>query len=151
MIKVIRTDNQNKDFIELVAELDKELAVRDGEDAAFYQQYNINKGLDQAVVAYSDNEPLGSGAFKPYNEDTIEIKRMFVPLSKRGKGVAVHLLKELETWALELGYKYAILETGSKFPEAIRLYEKSGYYVIPNYDQYAGVDLSICFRKELGK
>ena len=149
MISVVRTNNQNQDFIDLVKDLDIELAKRDGEDAPFFQQYNINAGLNQAVVAYKDNLAMGSGAFKKYSNDTCEIKRMFVPEYARGKGIAGIVLKELEQWALELGYKFAILETGIKMPEAIRLYEKSGYERIPNYDQYAGVDLSVCYKKDL--
>jgi hypothetical protein len=60
------------------------------------------------------------------------------------------VLRELETWAGELHYTSCLLETGLKQPEAIRLYEKNGYALIPNYGQYAGVDNSVCFEKVLG-
>jgi GNAT superfamily N-acetyltransferase len=61
------------------------------------------------------------------------------------------VLAELETWAAELGCSKCVLETGGKQPEAIRLYEKSGYKRIPNYGQYVGVENSICFEKSLGQ
>jgi len=67
----------------------------------------------------------------------------------RGKGIATKVLIELEKWTKELGYEKCILETGKKQPEAIALYKKNGYELIPNFGQYAGVDNSICFKKEM--
>jgi hypothetical protein len=55
----------------------------------------------------------------------------------------------LEKWTAELSYGKCILETGIKQPEAIGLYKKSGYTVIPNYGQYAGIENSVCFEKQL--
>ena len=74
---------------------------------------------------------------------------MYVPPANRGKGIASHVLSALETWAGELNYKKCILETGEKQPEAIRLYKKNNYRIIPNYGQYEGVSNSICFEKTL--
>lgn len=79
----------------------------------------------------------------------MEIKRKFVPTKMRGKGVAVAVLNELESWARELGYEKCVLETGDKMLEAIGLYKKCGYKIISNYGQYANVENSICFEKEL--
>ena len=77
----------------------------------------------------------------------MEVKRMFVPQEQRGKGIASRILKELESWAAELGYKKCILETGEKQPEAIALYKKNNYVVIKNYGQYVDVESSVCFEK----
>ena len=74
---------------------------------------------------------------------------MFVPESHRNKGIASEILQALEIWSKELGYKKCILETGKKQPEAIRLYEKNQYVIIPNYGPYENVENSICFEKEL--
>lgn len=79
----------------------------------------------------------------------MEVKRMFTLPEKRGKGLASAILKELESWAKELGYKTTILETCKRQTEAVTLYNKCGYQVIPNYGQYIGIDNSICFEKEL--
>ena len=149
MIQIIRTNSDNQDFQALVGLLDKELAIRDGEEHAFYAQFNKIDSIRNVIVAYENETAVGCGAFKKYKEETVEIKRMFVRLENRGQGMAVEILKELETWAIEENYKFAILETGFKQPEAIRLYEKSGYEVIPNYGQYAGVENSICMKKGL--
>lgn len=149
MISLIRTDSSNEDYRKLVLELDKDLAARDGDDAPFFAQYNKSDDIKYVIVAYQDNVPVGSGAIKHYEDDVVEVKRMYVPPVHRGKGIATVVLKELEVWAKELNYSKAILETGKKMVEAIRVYEKNGYSLIPNYGQYAGVEESVCFEKEL--
>lgn len=149
MITLKRTDSSDKDFQSLVVELDKELRIRDGEEHAFFAQFNQIDHLRQVVLAYDQDRPVGCGAVKPYEPGCMEIKRMFVPLDMRGRGIAGRVLRELEQWALELGHGRCVLETGDKQPEAIRLYEKSGYQVIPNYGQYVGVNSSVCFEKVL--
>lgn len=100
-------------------------------------------------MAYDQDQAAGCGAFKYYDTDTVEIKRMYVPVSMRGRRIAVRVLDELEAWARELGYSKTILETGFKQVEAIRLYEKCGYERIPNYGQYIESESSICFTKNL--
>ncbi|MDQ2692245.1 MAG: GNAT family N-acetyltransferase, partial [Chloroflexota bacterium] len=89
----------------------------------------------------------GCGAIKEYSPGVVEVKRMYTSPESRGKGVATNVLSELEAWAGELSYGTCILETGKKQPEAIRLYQKNGYKVIPNYGQYAEVENSLCFEK----
>ncbi|MFT6883436.1 MAG: putative acetyltransferase [Marinoscillum sp.] len=147
---IIKTDSSNSDFVALVALLNAELAIRDGEeDHAFYDQFNKITSVKHCAVLYSDEVAVGCGALKAFDDNTAEVKRMFVKLEQRGKGLAVTILTELETWAKELGFGKCILETGFKQPEAIALYKKCGYQVIENYGQYAGVSTSICFEKVL--
>ena len=149
MIQIIRTDSENKDFIELVKHLDDELAIRDGDEHAFYAQYNKIAKLKFVVLAYEDDKALGCGAIRELSSGLMEVKRMFVPLKSRGKGIATKILLELEKWARELLYTKCVLETGLKQPEAIRLYKKNGYSLIPNYGQYADMGNSVCFGKNI--
>ena len=149
MISIIRTNSGNTDFVELVRHLDVELAERDGKDHSFYAQFNKIDMIKHVVVAYDDGQPVACGAIKEYEPGTMEVKRMFTRLDHRGKGIAAGVLSELEKWAAEMNYSKCVLETGKKQPEAIRLYEKSGYKLIPNYGQYAGVENSVCFEKSL--
>jgi putative acetyltransferase len=146
---LIRTNSDNPDFQKLVALLDQDLAIRDGAEHAFYAQYNKINLIKHAVVAYQQEVPVGCGAIKSYADQTTEVKRMYVLPEYRGQGIAAKILAELEKWAHELGYAACILETGKKQPEAIRLYQKSGYNQIPNYGQYAGVENSVCMTKSL--
>jgi len=149
MIQIIRTNSENKDFIELVKHLDIELAERDGEDHPYYAQFNKIDKIKFVVIAYENEKPVGCGAIKQYEPRTMEIKRMYVLPENRGRGIANKILSELETWTTELSFKKCILETGKKQPEAIRLYKKNGYILIRNYGQYAQVENSVCFEKEM--
>jgi putative acetyltransferase len=149
MYTIKRTNSEDFDFQNLVVELDRDLAIRDGDEHAFFAQFNSIATIKHAIVVYEGNGAVGCGAIKEYEKGVLEIKRMYVPLEKRGKGIASLILNELEQWANELGYSKCVLETGYKQPEAIRLYEKNNYRVIPNYGQYAEVESSICFEKIL--
>ena len=151
MMVHIRTNSGNRDFISLVKLLDEDLAVRDGAEHGFYAQFNTIDSLDHVVVAYENNIPVSCGAFKKFSSDSAEVKRMFTLPEHRGKGFAAMVLKELEQWGKELSYHSFVLETGKKQPEAMRLYEKSGYHLIPNYGQYIGIENSLCFEKQLVK
>ncbi len=149
MIHCIRTDSTHADFKKLVTELDAELRIRDGDESEFFEQFNKSDSIKYAVIIYQNGVAVGCGALRPYTNDKIEVKRMYVPLEHRSKGLATVVLKELEKWALELGYHHLILETGIRQPEAIKLYTKNGYNGIPNYGQYQGVSSSVCFEKHL--
>ena len=149
MPTLLRTNSTNPDFIALVKELDADLAIRDGADHSFYDQFNKITNIKHTIVAYENKTPVGCGAIKEYAPDAMEVKRMYVPPALRGKGIASTVLAELEKWAKELNYRKCILETGKKQPEAIALYKKSGYCIIPNYGQYENVENSLCFEKNL--
>lgn len=101
------------------------------------------------VMAYSDGEPVGCGAFRPYDEQTVEIKRMFVHGEARGQGVARRILEALETEARRRGYSRSVLETGNKNYEAIAAYPACGYARIEAFGQYVGDPKSVCFGKVL--
>ena len=149
LMKILRTTSENPDFQKLVKQLDAYLAIMDGEEHAFYHQYNKIDMLKNCVVIFDNDEAVACGAIKELDTKSMEVKRMFTLPEKRGKGLASAILKELESWAKELGYKKTILETGKRQTEAVTLYNKCGYQVIPNYGQYIGIDNSICFEKEL--
>lgn len=149
MIKVIRTDSGNQDFIELVKYLDADLAERDGDDHLFYAQLNKVNKIKYVIVAYKNGKPISCGALREYSSNTMEIKRMYTSPESRGKGIATKVLTELEIWASELSYEKCVLETGKRQPEAIGLYKKKGYKLIPNYGNYANMENSLCFEKEI--
>jgi putative acetyltransferase len=147
--EIIRTNSDNPDFIHLVKQLDADLAERDGSEHDFYAQFNKIDKIRHAVVAYDRGVPVSCGAIKQYNAAAMEVKRMYTLPENRGMGIASLVLNALEEWAKELSYAKCVLETGKKQPEAIALYTKNGYVVIPNYGQYAGIENSVCFEKKL--
>ncbi|RZK58042.1 MAG: N-acetyltransferase [Pedobacter sp.] len=149
MTTTIRTDSEHPDFIALVKHLDAYLADIDGNEHAFYAQFNKIDKIKHVVVAYENEIPLGCGAIKELSPVAMEVKRMYTSPNGRKKGIATTILKELESWTGELGYENCLLETGKKQLDAISLYKKCGYRRIPNYGQYIGVENSVCFRKEV--
>jgi GNAT superfamily N-acetyltransferase len=149
MLRLIRTNSENQDFVYLVKQLDAYLKVMDGEEHAFYNQFNNIDVLKNTIIVFINNKPVGCGAFKNYQSNSIEIKRMFTVPDYRGQGVASKILTALEDWAKELNYSTSILETGIRQVEAVQFYKKNGYKMIPNYGPYKNVENSICFKKEL--
>ncbi len=149
MSRLVRTDSTDTHFIELVAALDKDLAIRDGDEHGFYNQFNKLDSIKHVVLLYEDEKAVACGAIKQLDDSTMEVKRMYTIPEARGKNKASAVLQELENWAKEMSYQRCVLETGHKQPEAIQLYTKNGFTVIPNYGQYEGVENSICFEKLL--
>ncbi|MFT3747020.1 MAG: GNAT family N-acetyltransferase [Agriterribacter sp.] len=144
-----RTNSGDIDFKNLVTLLDKDLAIRDGADHAFYNQFNKIDMIRNAIVCYAEGKPIGCGAFKKYNDSSVEIKRMYVLPEYRGRSVGSFIVNQLEQWAKELHYTACVLETGKRQPEAIRLYQKAGYIQIENFGQYKNIQNSVCMRKAL--
>lgn len=147
MLKLVRTNSENEDFIYLVKELDAYLKITDGDEHDFYNQFNSINAIKYVVIAYFNEIPVGCGAIKEFSVKAIELKRMFTCEEVRGKGIATQVLFELEQWAKLLNYDSVILETGIRQTEAIQFYKKNLYQIIPNYGQYIGVKNSLCFQK----
>ena len=143
-----RTTSDDPDFAGLVANLDRILAVTDGDDHSFFAQFNKSETLIHCLVAY-DGTAIGCGALRVYDQDTVEVKRMFVLPEFRGRSVGREILSELEKWAFSLGYKNCILETAKTLEPAVALYRSSGYEIIENYPPYDGVETSVCLTKKL--
>jgi len=145
-----RCDSNHPDFILLKDKLDAELQAMYKEDMEFYGPHNILKDKTPAVVLYHNDIPVACGAYKfVASQNAVEVKRMYVDEAVRGKGFSKLIISGLEAWAVEAGYKTAILETGPQNVSAIHLYKNSGYKRIANYPPYVGQKDSICMAKKL--
>ena len=149
MYRLERTNAENADFVVLVKLLDAGLKETDGDEHDFYNQFNGLASIKHALVLYNDDKAVACGAFKVYDSDTVEIKRMYVAEEARGQGLSKKVLAALEEWASEIGYKSTVLETGKRQVAAIGLYESAGYNIIPNYGQYENMENSLCFEKNI--
>ena len=145
---ISRTNSLNPDFVWLVGLLDKELEGRYGEEQQFFAKFNTIEKIKHAVVLYVDGKPAGCGAFRRYDDERAELKRMYVTPEWRGHRLGRRIITALEEWASEQ-FNFLILETGIKQPEAIRLYEQCGYTRIPNFPPYESVSWSICMQKNI--
>ena len=142
-------DPNHPEFTKLIAKLDAFLAVTDGDEHSFYDQFNSPSTLDAAVLMQQDGQSIGCGGYRIKEDDTVEIKRMFVEEANRRSGAASKILTFIEQTAKQNGFKRAILETGIRQVAAVMFYERSGYSRIPNYPPYEKMDNSVCFEKVL--
>ena len=151
LIEFKRTDGKNKDFIENCRLLDMDLDRRVGKKIKRekYEKYNQLDEIQEAIVVYNDNKAVGGGAIRRYNNEDIELKRVFVHTKYQGQGIGTKLVSLLIEWAAELGYKRIILETGELLEESCYVYKKLGFKVIPNYGPYVNMPESLCMARDL--
>lgn len=101
------------------------------------------------VVRDDDGAAVACGGIARFDAKRAELKRMYVVPNARGRGLGRRIVVELENAARLLGYTAVVLETGDRQPEALGLYESSGYERIPCYPPYDSRALSLCFEKRL--
>lgn len=148
-MKIVRTNNSNEDFVNLTIQLDSELNERYGIEQSKYDKHNKIDPIDTVIIGYLEGIPVACGCFKNINNQTIEIKRMYVRKEYRRRGLSIKILQSLEKWGSETGYSRAVLETGKGQPEAIALYNKCGFHKIKNYGPYQNLNNSICMEKPI--
>lgn len=102
------------------------------------------------LVGYLNGRPVATGGIRRAGPDSVEIKRMFVVADARGRGLSRVVLARLESLASEMGARRVVLETGSRQPEAMRLYETSGYERIDGFGHYKCEPLSVSYGKTVG-
>ena len=142
-------DAENADFLALVQQLDEYYFQVVGEVHRRYAKYNDPHVLDARMVVYQEGEPAGCGAWKKIDEQTAEIKRIFVAPDFRRQGVASKLICALEQDAAAHGYTRAILETARTTDDSAALYHKLGFREISYYGSPAGAENCRCFEKML--
>ncbi len=151
MLTIQRESAHSVDATLLIGEAVQELRRRyPGFEANEYAPGEADQAGAAFVVARLDEAPAGCGALRPFETaDSVEIKRMFVREAYRRQGISRQILTFLEETARQLGYQKIVLETGTKQPEAIQLYQQSGYDRIPNFGEIKDETICVCFAKEL--
>lgn len=145
------TDGKDPDFVLLCSKLDQNLNEIIGtvHQRNQYDQYNQREHINDVIVAYRNNVPVACGAFKMYDEEHAELKRIYTDYSCRNKGLGGELIRRLEAKAKIKGFRWCILETGKLLEAACHIYKKASYKIIPNYGQYVDMPLSICMEKKI--
>ena len=155
---VVRVSLTHEHARRLVAEVQAEYVVRyGGIDATPVDPDMFEPPLGAFFVAYRDGEPVATGAWRLRDDveafgswRTAEVKRMYVAQAARGLGVARRMLARLEQSAAVAGAEVMILETGTAQPEAMALYESSGYTRIENFGHYKWSPQNRCYARRLG-
>jgi GrpB-like predicted nucleotidyltransferase (UPF0157 family)/GNAT superfamily N-acetyltransferase len=104
-------------------------------------------GRSAFLIARLQGSPVGCAGLRPLDAKAAEVKRMYVIPTARRRGIGRRLLAELEAKAALFGFTTLRLETGNRQPEAIALYESSGFRRIAPYGSHVDAPLSICFEK----
>jgi GNAT superfamily N-acetyltransferase len=136
----------------LITALDEHLASRYVPEQRFgpnLKPEQIADGLGTFVIARTDGRAVGCGALRRLDEDSAEVKRMYVEPDMRGNGVANRVLDHLEKVGRDLGVHRLVLETGIYQAEAIALYRRAGFQPIRCWGEYAESVTSVCFEKRI--
>ncbi|GAA3626817.1 GNAT family N-acetyltransferase [Streptomyces fenghuangensis] len=109
------------------------------------------------LIAYDERDrPVATGGWRAmdengenYRDGDAELKRMFVIREARRQGLSRRILALLEEDAREAGRLRMVLETGTMQPEAMALYESSGYTLTEKFGVYRHEPGSRCYAKPL--
>lgn len=136
----------------LIGELNAELSGLYPEPGATHFRLDpseVDESHGAFLIAYHAGEPVGCGAIRRLDDETAEIKRMYVRRDARGRGLGRHLVAALEAEARRLQVKRLVLETGVRQRNALALYERLGFTHIPPYGEYTDSPLTVCLGKSL--
>jgi putative acetyltransferase len=149
-VTVAAGDAESADARSLMQRLDAELRARyPGSSVHGLDPREVANSRGAFVIARVGGRAVGCGAVRPLGPGVGEVKRMYVEPALRGRGVARAILRALEDAARGLGFGTLRLETGTRQPESIRLYEAAGFARIPAFGEYVGDPFSVCFEKRL--
>lgn len=149
--RFVRSNGHVADFVSLCHQLDYELDLRAGDDAqrARHSKYNTLDEIRHAFVIYHGEKAVGCGAIRRFDEKTVELKRIYIAMDERRKGLASELIGHLQDWARELGYQRMILETPESMLEAQQLYCSLAFEKIVQYGPYKEMPEARCMSKSL--
>ena len=152
-IDVVSVPADDGDLAELLTAYFKDLSLRYWEFEATWEEFEaeIKPGV-RFLLARREGAAVGCCALQRNPEsglEGVELKRMYVEPAARGTGVANALLEAAEKLARDLGAPQIYLETGTRQPEARRVYERSGYAEIPKYPPWVDMELSVAYAKRL--
>jgi GNAT superfamily N-acetyltransferase len=81
-------------------------------------------------VVEADKEIVGTFGIESHNEDSTELRRMYLDRGHRSRGIAQRMLQRAEARARELGFPKMTLSTAEVQKAAIVFYGKNGYQLV---------------------
>ncbi len=141
-----KVEPNNIDFQSLVAELNSSLSqiTNDSGESSFSSDA-FDSSKDGCIVVYLNKIAVACGVFRHHQNEVCELKRMY----SNKPGAGGYLLKQLECYAVEKGYKKAVLSTRRINLKAVNFYRRNSYLESGAYGKYVGVKRSICLSKAL--
>ena len=156
-MEIVRVGYGHPDAMRLIEEVQAEYVVRyGGPDETPLDPLMFEPPSGSFFVGYVADRAVATGAWRAQEavevygtRRTAEIKRMYVVPQAQRRGLARVMLAHLEESAVASGAEAMVLETGAAQPEAIALYESSGYERVPSFGHYKDSPLNRCFAKPL--
>lgn len=115
------------------------------ESIAFYEARGQLHDMDELQQTYFDNDGtflvltenkqiIGTGAIRKIDDQTCELKRLWLLFEYHGQGLGYRMIQELFSFARGKGYRRIRLETDQAAQSrAVELYKRLGFYEIPRY------------------
>jgi putative acetyltransferase len=151
-IEICRADIGSAAATSLIAALNAELSKQYPEEGATHfrlDPHEVGEGNGAFLIAYANENAIGCGAIRKLENETAEIKRMYIVPEARRMGIGRKILQALEAEGRRLGAGRLLLETGERQIDAMGLYIQAGFFRIPPFGEYVGSPLSVCMAKEL--
>jgi len=152
-IAIARADLASPVSLALIAELNAELAAMYPEAGATHfslESNQVSAGRGAFLVMHRNGSPVGCGALRLIDDETAELKRMYIVPTARSLGLGRRLVDALEAEARTLGVRRLVLETGVRQLAALALYRAVGFSSIPLYGEYClSPDTSVCLGKNI--
>jgi len=151
-LEVRRVRQTDPDAAPLVAELTYEYTTRYGPTGAQEMQRPADvfePPHGQFLLLVEAGEAVAGGAFKRFDENTAELKRIWTHSRHRRRGLARRVVEELEKEARTFGYQRIYLTTGPQQPEAKALYLATGYTPLFDVDADPLTIGALAFDKQL--
>lgn len=140
---VIKRNCSDEQVLRLFSEHDDFMIDFLGEDKRYYTRYTDGENLEAVWVAYQDGEPAGCAAYRRKDEDTGEIKRLFVREEYRGRGLARALFAAVKSHAKAEGCRKLFLDTRITLEPAVTMYRNLGFQVVFQQGLYIQMEMTI--------
>lgn len=137
-------------FVEYEATLHVDLCFQGFQQELTALPGEYSRPAGRLLVAFEGDEAAGCGAFRRFDHDVCEMKRLFVRPKHQGKAIGSALACGLIERARAAGYRRMRLDTLPTMQRAITMYRSLGFREIPAY-RFNPVPGSLFFELLLGE
>lgn len=88
-----------------------------------------------------EDKVVGTVALKKIDENTAELKALYIDSAYRGQGLGTHLMEVILEEAKRLGFKVIVLDSMKRYKDACKLYERFGFKDCDRYNDNPYADV----------
>lgn len=148
MLLITREKPCQREIVRILRHADAYVdALYPGEASRMLDAIALSEPEVRFFAAREEGQVIGCGALILGDRRQGELKRIFVEPKHRGRGIGSAIIQHIEEAARQEGVRVIRLETGTRQPEALRLYERAGYTKRGPFGCYDLDPLSVFFEK----